>query len=264
MSAVVDYIPRDSFLHKLNPLTKICWTLLILVIAIIFNHYLYMISLLAVILLTAVFGKVFREISRLFKGLIVFASIMFLMQVLFFDQGATLFHLIPVGPGYLRITDQGLLLSMSMAFRMLAILISFLVFLATTKIQDMVNVLVEKLKIPYDYAFMFLTSMRFIPTFMNEVRQISDAQKARGFVLEGWNPVKKMVAYLPISVPLVLLSLKKAQQLALAMVTRGYGAGVRTHLREVETGTADYMMILVMAGILACAIWVRLQGFGAM
>lgn len=262
MSAVIEYIPRDSLIHRLNPLTKILWSFIVLGVAIIFDHYNYMLAVMAAVLVTAYVGKVFKEISRFFKGLIVFALILFVMQVLFFTDGKTLFHLIPVGKGFLGVTREGILVSMAMAFRMLAILLSFLVFLATTKIQDMVNILVEKLKIPYDYAFMFMTAMRFIPTFMGEIKQISDAQKARGFVLEGWNPVKKVKAYLPISVPLVLLSLTKAQQMVLAMETRGYGAGERTHLRDVKINVIDILVIIVLIVLFILAVTVRLKGYG--
>lgn len=264
MAAVVEYIPRDSFMHRLNPLTKIVWSLLVLGVAIIFDHYTYMFSLMVMILAIAAGAKIIKEISRFLKGLIIFAAILFMMQVLFYTNGEVLFYLIPVGKGFLGITREGIFISLAMAFRMLAILLSFLVFLATTKTQDMVNIIVEKLNIPYDYAFMFLTSMRFIPTFMNEIKQISDAQKARGFVLEGWNPIKKVKAYLPISVPLVLLSLKKAQQMALAMETRGYGTGERTHLRDVQINVIDIFFIVIMIILLGLAVTVRVKGYGTM
>lgn len=261
MSAVVEYVPRDSLLHRLNPITKICWASLILGLAIMYNHYLFMAFVLAATIALAVLGNVFKEISKLFKGLIIFALILFAMQVCFYDLGKPLFYLIPIGKGFIGISREDMLMSFAMALRMLAILISFLVFLATTKTQDLVNVMVERFKVPYDYAFMFLTSMRFIPTFLGEIKQISDAQKARGFVLEGWNPLKKIKAYIPIAVPLVLLSLKKAQQMALSMETRGYGSGDRTYLREIQMSRVDYSFISAGILIIITAGLFKLKGF---
>jgi energy-coupling factor transport system permease protein len=86
---------------------------------------------------------------------------------LFYDQGNVLFHIIPFYDK-LPVTDYGLLTGVAMAARMMAIVLSFLVLLSTTRIQDLVFTMVEKFKVPYDYAFMFMTALRFIPTFLGK------------------------------------------------------------------------------------------------
>lgn len=264
MAGVVEYLAKESPLHRLNPLAKMAWAFLVLVLSMIYTDYRFLITLFVSVLLMARLGGVLSEISRLFKGLFTFAFILFLMQVLFFHAGTELFKLIPLGPGYLGITDLGIEFGTAMAFRMLSVVVSFLVYLTTTRTQDMLNTLVEKLRVPYDFAFMVLTAIRFIPTFIAELKQISDAQKARAFVVEGWNPVNKVKAYLPIAVPLVLSSLKKARQMALAMETRGYGAGERTHLRELAVVGRDIAFIALTVLVLAAGIAVRLAGYGMM
>lgn len=264
MAGVVEYQPKDSPLHRLNPLAKMAWAFLVLALSMIYTDYRYLAGVFFSVLLMALLGGVFREVSRLFKGLFTFAFILFLMQVLFLHTGTELFKLIPLGRGYLAVTDGGVSFGLAMAFRMLSVVVSFLVFLTTTRTQDMLNTLVEKLRAPYDFAFMVLTAIRFIPTFLAELKQISDAQKARAFVVEGWNPATKVKAYLPIAVPLVLSSLKKARQMALAMETRGYGAGERTHLRELFIKGSDIAFIALNILILAAGIAVRAAGYGKM
>ena len=66
---------------------------------------------------------------------------------------------------------------------------------------------------------MFMTACTY-PTFFSEVRQVSEAQQARAYAVR-MEPRQKIRAYAPVAVPLVLLSLNKADQLALAMETRG-------------------------------------------
>lgn len=261
MAAVVDYVPKNSFIHRLNPVSKIVWALTILIAAVMFNNFLYMLVLFGLVLMTAALAGVLTEISRLFKGLFLFAFILFLMQVGFYNGEDIYFYLLPIGKGYLGISKEGIVFSLAMAFRMLTIITSLLVFLATTKTQDLANTLIEMLHIPYDYSFMFLTAMRFIPTFLGEIRQISDAQRARGFVTEGWNPVKKIKAYVPLALPLVLISLKKAKQMALAMETRGYGAGHRTYLREPTINISDVMFISLMIITIAIFIFIKFSGY---
>lgn len=256
------YVDKNSWLHSLNPLSKIAWATLILIAALIFSNFYYLAGIFLSVLFVAVTARIIRETVPMLKGLFIFASILFLMQVLFYPGGTVLFHLIPAGNGYLGVTDQGIMFGLSMSARMLAIVTSFLVFLSTTRTEDLTIIMVEKMKIPYDYAFMMLTAIRFIPTFINEVQQISQAQTARGFAIEGWNPVKKIKAYLPIVVPLVLLSLKKAERLALAMETRGYGIGKRTYLREPQFAIKDGLVTVACILLVGAGIFARIKGYG--
>lgn len=262
MAGVIEYAVKDTFIHKLNPLSKMAWALLILVLSVIYTDYRYLAGLFVSVLMVAWLGRVFKEIAGLFKGLAIFAFILFIMQVLFYQSGTVILILLPIGKGYLPVTDQGILLGMAMAFRMLAVIVSFMVFLTTTRTQDILNALVEKAKIPYDFSFMVLTAIRFIPTFLNELNQISDAQKARAFVVESWNPVKKVKAYLPLAVPLVMLSLKKARQMAIAMETRGYGAGKRTYFTELSLGSQDFAIMGAIFLVMAMGIAIRVAGYG--
>jgi energy-coupling factor transport system permease protein len=263
LAAVAEYISRNSPIHRLNPLTKMIWALSILGVGLLFNDYRYLLALLASVLLVAAAAGVLRSLLPAASGLTVFALILLLSQALFYGQGQVLFYLVPVS-NRLAVTGPGLLSGIAMAARMMALVLSFLIFLATTRTRDIVLTLVEKLKVPYDYAFMFMTALRFIPAFFSEVRQVSEAQQARAYAVEGWNPVKKIRAYAPVAVPLVLLSLNKADQLAMAMETRGYSGGLRTCLREAKMGVADYGLSVLLALLLVGSAAARLAGYGLM
>lgn len=263
MAAAAEYIHKDSPVHRLNALTKIIWSLFILVAGILFSDYRYLLALLASVLLAAAAARVLRELVPVITGLSVFALILLLIQCLFYGQGRLMFYLVPFGD-HLPVTDQGLLSGLAVAVRMFALVLSFMVFMATTRTEDIVLTMVEKLRIPYDYAFMFMTALRFIPTFLGEVRQVSQAQQARGHSVEGINPVKKIRAYAPVTVPLVLLSLNKADHLAMAMETRGFGSGPRTYLKDPRPGTADYCLIALLGLSLALVVAARIAGYGSM
>lgn len=263
MASAVEYIPKDSPVHRLNALTKICWSLCVLAGGLLFSDYRYLLALLASVLLVAAAARVLGNLLPAMAGLSVFALILLLIQALFYDQGKLLFHLVPFSNS-LPVTDLGLLSGLAMAARMLALVLSFMVFMATTRTQEVVLTLVEKLKMPYDYTFMFTTALRFIPTFLGEVRQVSQAQQARGHAVEGMNPVKKIRAYAPVMVPLVLLSLNKAEHLAIAMETRGFGSGPRTYLKNPDLRSADYLIMALLAVVLALTVAARIAGYGSM
>ncbi|TCL62017.1 energy-coupling factor transport system permease protein [Hydrogenispora ethanolica] len=260
MSVVASYVPRDSWVHRLNPLTKLLWTLVVMTLSFVVEDPLALAGIFVSIVLVAALGRILREMLPAFKGLLIFVGLFLILQVFFISDGKTLLTLIP-GTDLLRITDRGLMGSLAMGGRMLVIAASFPVFMGTTQIKDLVITLVEKLKIPYTYAFMFVTSLRFIPTFMQEMDQIIQAQCSRGHRLDERNVWKKFAALCPLAIPLMVTSIKKAEALAVSMETRGFGIGKRTYLHQTAFNRRDW---LVCAGLLAAGaagVVICLKGF---
>lgn len=262
MSDILEYQPGVSTIHGLHPLTKLGWALVILVLSLLFTDWIFVAAILASVWLVAFWAGVFPVLARSFKGLLIFAFILFAIQVFFYNEGRLYFYLLPFAHGYLPVTEHGVFLGLAMGLRMLTIVSSYLVFLSVTRTRDLLTALVEKVKLPNDVAFMILSALRFIPSFLNDLKNIADAQKARAFVLEGNNPIRKVKAYLPIAVPLVLMSLKKAERLALAMEARGYGHGTPTHLYEARAGLPDVAAVVILVFMVVMGLLLRLQGFG--
>lgn len=252
MSVVANYIQRDSPIHGLNPLTKLFWSMVLMTLSFIFRNPLVLAALFSSIILVAYTAKILKEMIPVFKGLLYFAGLFILFQIFFIPEGNTIF-VIP-GTNWLRITDQGLVVSLGMGVRLMVIAASFPVLLATTQVKDLVVALVEKIKIPYTYAFMFITSIRFIPTFMNEMEQIIQAQCSRAHRLDSRNFITKFLSICPLAIPLMITSVKKAERLAISMETRGFGCGKRTYLRQIGFCSADWavcgvLVIVVITGL---------------
>lgn len=257
MSSVANYIARNSLIHNLHPLTKIIGSLWFLTLSILAASPLHLGFILFMVMFCGIAARITKEIFKSLKAISVFALIIFLIQILFYKWGTVVFYMIP-GVNWLPVTVEGVLFGTAIALRMMIILLSFIIFLSTTQTRDMMMVLVEKLRVPYDYAFMFVTSLRFIPTFMNEVAVIQEAQKARGCKIEGANPLKKIKSYLPIALPLVLISLAKGERLALAMETRAYNSGIpRTYLRQWKMNIKDAAAMSFMLAAFVLAVYIR-------
>jgi energy-coupling factor transport system permease protein len=149
-----------------------------------------------------------------------------------------------------------------MALRVMAIVSVFPLIITTTQPRDMVMSLVETLKVPDDYAFMFTTAFRFIPVIISEVTIIYQAQLSRAYAVEGWNPIKKIKAFAPIAFPIVFIAIEKADRLGLSMELRGYSSGTRTHLRKLAVTPLDWLFLGCMILLLSLTIWMRTQGIG--
>lgn len=211
--------------------------------------------LFASVLALAWTGKVLKEVWPAIRGLAVFAGLFFLFQIFLIQEGETVFTLLP-GTGWGRVTDVGLYACTMLALRMLAMTSTIPVLLATTPHKDIIIVFVEKLKVPYLYAFMLVTSLRFIPILREELDLILQAQRARGYDLEGRNFIRKLKAILPIALPLLLMSVRRARTMAISMETRGFGAGPRTHLRTIDlqprdiAAIASCMFLVILVAVL--------------
>jgi len=115
---------------------------------------------------------------------------------------------------------------------------------------------VEKLRIPYPYAFMFVTSLRFVPTFMQEMDQIIQAQSSRAHRLDNKNFLKRFLSICPLAIPLMVTSVKKAERMAISMETRGFGVGKRTNLHSKQFRSVDALVCcaLLLAGVGAAVL----------
>ncbi|MGB9663011.1 MAG: energy-coupling factor transporter transmembrane component T family protein [Moorellaceae bacterium] len=241
---------RRSFLHELNPLSKIIWSLAVVTSAFFLQTPTAMLLLFTSVLAVAWAGKVLKEIAPAIRGLVIFAALFFLFQIFLIPEGGTVFTLLP-SIGWGRVTDVGLYACTMLSLRMLAMTSTIPVLLATTQPKDIITVFVEKLKVPYLYAFMLVTALRFIPILREELDLILQAQRARGYDLEGRNFIRKIKAILPLALPLLLLSVRRARTMAISMETRGFGSGPRTHLRTIDLQPQD---IVVMAFCLVCVV----------
>ena len=140
-----------------------------------------------------------------------------------------------------------------MAALALVILISvFFVFFSTTTPEDLGNSLV-KIGLPYPVAFVFSTSLQFVPMISRKAKNVLDAQRSRGIPLEpGWSALRHYPAFLG---PLLIQAFQLAEELAAAMEARGFGRPGRTFYKDYRMGSVDWWTMAVSLLLLtACLI----------
>jgi energy-coupling factor transport system permease protein len=263
---MIEYLYKESPIHRLHPLTKLGFAAVIMIMAMLFTHPLYLLAVIAVVMILSLVGKILKESVAYLITMAFFAAIVLILQCLFVNKGYVYFTLIPTGwplvGGWLPVSHGGLLFGTAMALRVMAIVSVFPLIITTTQPRDIVMSLVETLKVPYDYAFMFTTALRFIPVIINEVTIIYQAQLSRAYAVEGWNPIKKIKAFAPIAFPIVFIAIEKADRLGLSMELRGYSSGKRTHLRKLAVTSVDWLFLVSMILLLSITIWMRIRGMG--
>ena len=263
---MMEYVPRRSLIHNLHPLTKLVWSLIILILALVFNNPWYLAATVLSVVLVGLIGKVVKETFVYLGAMLLVSGFVFVFQVLFRPGGQVLFTVFPsswsVVGGWLPVTEGGLLYGIAMSLRMLCIVSAFPVILSTTQPRDIIMAMVDTLRVPYDYAFMFTAALRFMPIVMSEVSTISQAQRSRAYAVEGWNPIRKLKAFAPIAMPIVFIAIEKADRLGLCMDLRGYGSKGRTYLHVLKLRFLDWVVLALMVIVLIGSIVAAIQGYG--
>ena len=241
MKNLFQYVPGDSLVHRLNPITKLLLTIVICIAAFVTNSLVILLLLLLLDLAIGFVAGVPKKTLTILKGLLKIAVFLFVLQALLTRRGTPLFWII---------TDEGLLTAGKVVLRLMVVCMPLALVLAVTRINDLANALVKVLHLPYKYAFTITTAIRFIPQFLEEMGDIMEAQTARGVEFDSAKGLKKLGMILPLCAPLLISSVRRSDLTAAAAEARGF------HLRTRASGYKKYPFGLIdlLAALACCAI----------
>lgn len=246
MLNVIDYAPGNTALHKLHPVAKVALAAAIIAATFLSNSYAMLIGLLAFTLAMGVYAGVAGRLITLMKLLVPLALVLLVLQVAFMRAGTPVL-------GFA--TDEGLITGSKACLRLLGVATPLLLMLMVTPLTDLANACVEKLHVPYRYAFTFTTALRFVPIFSQEMNAIMEAQTARGVEYDTKNPLKKLRLMLPLCVPLLLSSVSKTDATALAAEQRGFYLRTReSSYRRYPFAARDYAAFALCAALIALGV----------
>lgn len=255
MKGMLNYIEGCSFLHLLNPVTKLFLAICVCVATFIGSSHFYLLGLLIVVLVFSGCMGILERAASLFKGLVKIAMLIFVFQVLLTQHGNPLLEI-----GIIKITDYGVLSSLLIVLRIVTATLPFALVLSVTKTNDLTNSLVKKLHIPYKYAFSVSTAIKFIPVFASEMNAIIEAQTARGVDFETKNPFKKIAMIVPLCMPLLLSSVRKTESTAIAAEMRGFNLRTaKSCFYRYKYKARDYVAFIAGLALIGAAFAVNMM-----
>lgn len=253
MKEIMQYINRDSFLHRMNPLSKIAAVTGIILLSVFTTDSTVLGLLVLGIFLASLKAGLQQELLRQLKLLIFLSLTLILLTIFTLKSGDTIGYLIPAGTfaagGLIPVTTGALDFGTVLSLRFFAMLFAFQLLVVTTKPSDLMKALME-IHVPVDYVLMFVIALRFIPSLQVEGQRIHEAQLARGY-----NPGKgvcgKIRSIKPILVPLVANSLGRTQVLGLTMDMRGYRSRQSAEKHRLSWNRTDMAAVgfVVLMGI---------------
>lgn len=227
------YLPTGSLVHRLDPRARMLGVLLLLM-AVTFTPHLYglawgLVFVLAILRLARVpFGYALRGLLPPLPFLVFLAGLQ-----LFFNAR------VDTPPVFLSF--RGLVLSAAdlepaglllVRFSVLVLVISLATFTLTTAELTQGTALLlaplTRLGLPVsDFVMVVQVTLRFLPLLAQSAERIAKAQASRGadWDARGFNLVKQVRQILPVILPLFLLSLHRAESMAVAMDARAFGSG---------------------------------------
>jgi len=110
------------------------------------------------------------------------------------------------------LSDSGLFL-----MRILVLLMANIMFVRTTDMRRLGECL-NAIHVPYTIVLLITTVFRFLPLIVEEVHRIVEVQRSRGL-----RPINLLLprCFLPLVIPLLLINMQRAHDMALSMEMRG-------------------------------------------
>lgn len=262
----IEYIKADTFIHRLNPISKLVYVILTLILVFLSTFTQDIIILLAWLITALIFWRIAKISIRYFMGLVklLMGIIIFIIIIQgFMYRGETtiftLFHYrIPGGADIGVFTYEGLMFGVMISVRVLTAIAVLPLFTFTTSYLRFMETM-TRLKVPFKYSFVFVAGMRSVPMIQETWQTVADAQKLRAFDIDKMNIFKKAFkAYIPIVTPLVLLLLRKANDMQIAIETRAFGAPVeRTILEDILFHARDYIFLAFVIAFFAFSLYIK-------
>lgn len=257
------YYPSNSFVHKMDARIKILITIAYIVAVFLVSayHFLGFLACFLFVVLVSVVAKIpFIKVLKSIKTIMFFIILSAIIQIFVNTSGTPLWE-----GGF--ITDVGLLSAGFLILRISLIVVGSSLLTFTTspvEIADGIESLLYPLKwvkFPvHEFALIMSIALRFIPTLLNETDRIIKAQKARGADFEKGGIIKRARALLPVLIPLLASSFRRADELADAMDSRCYaGSKNRTKYKKMKLSFRDLLGVLVTAGLIYGVV--MLNGF---
>ncbi|MHB1651605.1 MAG: energy-coupling factor transporter transmembrane component T family protein [Desulfitobacteriaceae bacterium] len=250
------YIPRQSPIHQLDPRVKILgWVVLAIVLFMIktlSGYTLFALALLAGLRISQVpLGYALRGL----KPMLPFLLFLWVFQVLFSGTLYPLSTRIVWQWHFVDIRLEGIWFSTLLMIRVILLFLSVTWLTLATALVSLTDgtesllSLFKRFKVPAnELAMIGVIAMRFVPTMVDEQEKIMKAQMARGADLDQGNWLKRVKARIPMLIPMFISTMRRAEDMIVAMESRCYrGGGGRTKRKQLKFQALDWKAIGVLA-----------------
>ncbi len=258
------FFPGNSFLHRLDPRTKIILAMLFIFVVFFAATPVAFLTLLLFTIIMIFMSRI--SLKTILKGIkpIILILVMTSLLNIFMTvgEGEPLF-----AHYFIKIYTEGIVRAAFMAARVTILIIGTSLLLTYTTSPISLTDGIERLLSPFkkiglpvhSFAMMMSIAIRFIPTLIEETEKIMNAQKSRGANFSTGGIIKRAKALIPLLIPLFVSAFKRADELATAMECRCYRGDVnRTKMVELKYKWVDLAGLLVFLILTAAVVFANI------
>ena len=241
-----EYIRGDTLLHRLDPRTKVLFFLLVTILSVIVYDPIIMVCILFVVsIMYRVSNIPLIKLVGITKTLLpVFAMFVLLNYFVLPPRGAKIyFYLLP---GMAPVTVETTLLGITSALRFILFIWLSRLLTFTTSISEILVGMV-KMRLPPEVATSLGIAFSSVPLMINQFSSVIEAQKSRGSQIAVRNPVKKIVAFIPVVVPGIYITILRGMNVARTVEAKAftYNPKNRTFRKQIRFRSSDYIFLAV-------------------
>jgi len=251
------YVPRDKWLHRLDPRVKLWGMVVGCVVAFVLHNVLAQVAFLGSLHLLLLANVIpWRVLGRFWRQMAVLLVLILVLQTFFAPAGPAL---VTLGP--LRLTVGGITNALLVITRAMSIAFVVGALLCTTEQRTLVRAFV-RLGLPYSWGLTFSLMLRFLPAIQQLFVAVREAQATRGWVAEG-NLARRFREYLPVLVAVIIGTLQMSDRLTLALASRGLATSTsRTVWRDLQMRSADWIILVGLTLAFGVLLWSRFAPLG--
>ncbi|MBN2042747.1 MAG: energy-coupling factor transporter transmembrane protein EcfT [Candidatus Aenigmarchaeota archaeon] len=238
---MLEYQKGDGFVHRLDPLTKLIWLVVVSVLVLVTtNMYLVLAMFLFVFFVHAASRLPLRKSPLASKFMLLLASLLVIFHGFFYPGGETAIYSL-LGQTF---TFEGVFFGIAISLRLLTLLTAASLFVMSTKPTMLVARMGRHL--PDDIGFVFMNAMTSVPSLQRDMTKIIHSQVSRGMRFQGLKGTK---SYFPVIVPLLSKALEGAKYLAFSIESRGFGLCKMCYEGRMGRNDVLFLVLPVIIGI---------------
>ena len=260
------FIDTDSCIHRLDPRTKLLYLIAYIVLIFSAGNFLTLALLTLFLAVLIPLSKIpFKMYLKNIKTILPIIIITALLNMFYAGGGTVIFKW-----WVFTLTVGGIERAAFMSLRIILLILSSAILSYTTSPTSLTAAIESLLKplsllglgnAVHTMAMTMTIALRFIPTLIEETQKIMNAQKARGADLESGGIIKRIKALLPILIPLLISSVRRAYELAEAMECRCYNGGIgRTKFRIMKFSARDGISVITVLVLTAGTVVLNIFG----
>ncbi len=262
-------LEKGWFLKEIkSPFIKIAYLLFVSSLSILFDSIYSLFALFCINFFLFLLYPLKREEKRflffclltLTLGTVVSQSIFYQMEPKTLILSLFRYKAIDIG-----IYREGIFWGAIQSARFNSVLIVSFVICQTTSPKEMMEVLAW-LRIPYVISFLVVTSLRFVPIFLEEAKTVYTMTRLRGENVLHINPFLTISVLLKMIRPVVIGSFKKANEMSQALQSRAFSLKIKRRRKErlkrlEKIIISAFFIFSLLVVLLKFLYWLYLFGF---